>query len=472
MPTRSFTVRMDKCDCDIAADAMAAVFNTATDPQQYVAICEVRVAPQAINDDTTNVLGNQGIMALERITAASGGTELTALKYDTGASSLPSQIKCRQHPTSITISGGTLRRFGDVMSTPSVTQSVSFQAMIRAPGIVDANDHSGRTAEGQDIWHADGVSDTEPIVLREGEGIALVRRAWGVPQAMHLGLVVKVVSTGNIYRWFDGDFGTSDELDMANLSLMNESGSGIVLQVYVVTFPSLGESNIPRYRLVRTETVFQSNRTGESISLTKHDTSATITGVECYRGPMLLLAHANGEGAQVQYHDYQTTLAPTATQQKADTLRAWSGAGPYIRTTSAPNINWDMLSRGEPEVWPGDRRGVGAGLDFPILLRMGEGLAIIGGGNGAIETSEQAYLNVEFCGYVYTPNAVYPNENDVELNVVYGPNGNDYSGDFVVPAEADVKISVQYGADGTEFTGEYTGGGGGNTYSRGRVVNG
>jgi hypothetical protein len=403
--TKSFTVRMDKCDCDIAADAMAAVFNTAADLQQYIAICEVRVTPQAINDDATNILGNQGIVALERITAASGGVELSPIKYDTGASTLPSQIKARQHPTSVTINGGTLRRFGDVMSTPSVTQSVSFQAMIRAPGIIDANDHSGRTAESQDIWHADGDSNTEPIVLREGEGIALVRRAWGVPQAMHLGMVVKVVSTGRVYRWFDGEFGTSDLLDDASLSLMNESGSGIVLQVYVVTFPSLGESNIPKYRLVKTETVFQGGMVGKAVTLSKHDTAATITGVECYRGPMRLLAHANGEGAQVQYHDYQTAIAATAVQQKVDTLRAWSGAGPFIRTTSAPNMNWDMLSRGEPEVWPGDRRGVGAGLDLPIILRPGQGLAIVGGGNGAIETSEQAYLNVEFCGYVYTPAA-------------------------------------------------------------------
>jgi len=469
VPYRSFTVRMDKCDCDIAADAMAAVFNTAADLQQYVAICEVRVAPQAINDDATNVLGNQGVMSLERITAASGGVEKSPVKYDTGAASLPSQVKFRRHPDAVTISGGTLRRFGDMMSTPSVTQSVSFQAMIRAPGIIDANDHSGRTAESQDIWHADGHASTEPIVLREGEGIALVRRAWGVPQAMHLGLVVKVVSTGNVYRWLDGDFGTSDLLDMAALSLMNETGSGIVLRVYVVTFPSLGESNIPKYRLVKTETVFQDNFTGESVTLSKHDTAATITGVDCYRGPMRLLAHANGEGAHVKYHDYQTTIAAIAVQQKADTLRTWSGAGPYIRTTSAPNMNWDVLARGEPEVWPGDRRGVGAGLDLPIILRPGQGLAIVGGGNGAIETSEQAYLNVEFAGYVFTPTTGYPIEDDVRLGITYGDFEGEYEGILELPAEADVKLGVGYGADGTEFEGELTGGGGG--YSRGRVVN-
>lgn len=43
---------------------------------------------------------------------------------------------------------------------------------------------------------------------------------------------------------------------------------------------------------------------------------------------------------------------------------------------------------------------------------------------------------------------------------------------LAVPVIADVKIGVQYGQQGTELTGTYVGGGGGgNTYSRGRVVN-
>lgn len=109
-------------------------------------------------------------------------------------------------------------------------------------------------------------------------------------------------------------------------------------------------------------------------------------------------------------------------------------------------------------------------MDFPIILRPGQGLAVIGGGNGLIETSELAYMDIEICGYVYTANAVWPLEDDVQTGVNYGPNGADYSGDLVVPVVGDVKSGVGYGADGTEFTGTYTGGGG-NTYSRGRVVN-
>lgn len=469
MAVRSFTAFFEKVDADVAADALAAILNVSADKEKYVAICEVRVNPKAINDDTTNILGNQGILSMDRITAASGGSLLSPMKYDTAASNLPSQVQVRRMPTSVTLSGGTIRRFGDCVSTMTVAKAIPFQAMMRAPGVVDGNDHSGRSMEGQNIWHVDGISDTEPIVLREGEGFAIVKRAFGVPQAQRIGIVLRVVSTGNTYRWRDSDIGTPDLLGTPLLSVMNESGSGIVLQVEVVSMPDIGEENIPRYRIVRCEATRQEGM-GEAVTLGVHDTAASITEVEAYRGPMRIYAWPRGEGVQVDYFDYQTGLASIATQQKVGCFRQWLGAGPWMRTTSSPQMVWDVLSRAEPDVWPGDRRGVGGGLAFPLILRPGQGLAVMGGGNGLIETSEIAYLDIEICGYVYTPNAVYPAENDVDLNVLYGPNGNDYSGDLVQPAQADVKSGVGYGADGTEFTGTYVGGGGA-TYSRGRVVN-
>jgi hypothetical protein len=466
MATTSFTVAFPAADVDVAADAMAAVFNNSANPTTYVAVCEVRTTPLAINDDTTNILGNQGILSLDRISAASGGTELSPAKFDTNAGALPSTIKLRDKPTSVTLSGGTIRRFGDCISSFSITKAMPFRT-IRAPGVVDCNDHSGRTAEGRDIWRADGISDTEPIVLREGEGIAIVKRAWGIPQSMRLAITV-VIST-KTYHWSDSAFGTPMGLDSALVSLMNETGSGLIVYVYVASMPDMGEENIPRYRLVKCENVFDVI-SGTSVTPAVHDTASSVGDVSCYVGPMRIKPWAAGEGAQAKYHDYQSTPVTTAEMQKVDTIRIWGGAGPYIRTTSSPLINWDVLGRSEPEVWPGDRRGVGGGLDFPIVLRPGQGLAVIGGGNGVIETSEQAYLMLEMCGYVYTATAVYPIENDVRNGVDYGPTGTEYDGDLVLPAEADVKDGVFYGADGTEYEGEYTGGGGGGM-SRSRVVN-
>lgn len=71
---------------------------------------------------------------------------------------------------------------------------------------------------------------------------------------------------------------------------------------------------------------------------------------------------------------------------------------------------------------------------------------------------------------VNIPGGGYPPVGDVDSGVVFGPSGQ-YIGTLVQPVEADVKLGVDYGADGTEFEGTYEAGGGGNTYSRGRIVN-
>jgi len=419
MPTSSFTVAFPATDCDIAADAVAAVFNNAAAKTTYVAICEVRIVPQARNDDVSNITGNQGILGLERITAASGGTTATQIAFDTAASAL-SNVTVRVMPDSVTISGGTIRRFGDCVSTFTITKALPFRVGMRAPGVTDANDHSGRTSEGQDIWHADGAPATEPIVLRAGEGIALIKRAWGQPQGMHIRLVVRNTATGRVYTWDDsGLAGTPDELNKAIFSFMNESGSGLVLQVYVIMFPDLGEENQPRFRVVRCGAGFQDGFVGTSVTPSLHDTAGSVTDLAAYAGPMKVFAYARKCGAQVNYYDYQILPVTTAEQQKVDTFRQWLHAGTYtMKTTGSPVMLWDVLSRAEPELWPGDRRGTGSGVDMPIFLWPGEGLAVIGGGNGLIETSELAYIQIEMAGYVYTAPPVVGGSGGVSMSRV------------------------------------------------------
>ena len=102
----------------------------------------------------------------------------------------------------------------------------------------------------------------------------------------------------------------------------------------------------------------------------------------------------------------------------------------------------------------------------PIILRPGEAVALMCMGARATDFLLSGTIT-------YTPAAeVYPAVGDVDSGVQYGPTGTDYTGTLVQPAEADVESGVSYGAGGTEFTGTLVvGGGGGNTYSRGRVVN-
>jgi hypothetical protein len=395
---KSFTAVFPRCDSDIGADGMAAVFNNSI-KGKTVHITEIRTVPRAINPDTTNPLGNQGIASLDRISAASGGTELAPYKHDTSSADLPSQVKLLENPDSVTVAS-TLRRFGDCISSYTITKSISFQAMLRAPGICDVNDHSGRTGESHNIWHVDGDSDTEPLVLREGEGFAIVRREFGLPQALHFGVTIRNASTGATYKWSDEDVGSALEKGMASIALINGTGSGVVLQVMIVSFPDLGEENIPSYRIVRVAGSVDVQWPGHAETVVAHDTANDLSEVSARRGPMTLLPASAANGMQVDYHNYQNTPITTVMQQRADTFRRWLGAGPYITETGAVTLNADMLSRAEYEVWPGDRRGAGGNSDTEIILNPGQGIAVIGGGAGQIETSEQAYLDIEIAGYL------------------------------------------------------------------------
>lgn len=470
MSRKTFTASFPRCDSDVGADGMAAIFNNSADTEKTVHITEIRTMIRPINPDATNPLGNQGIISIDRITGVSGGEEVVATKHDTDAGDLPAQVKLYENPESVTISGTPFRRFGDCISSYTITKAISFQAMMRAPGICDANDHSGRTCEGHNVWHADGDTDTEPIVLNPGEGFCLTRREFGLPQAFHFGVTVRVVGTGRTYKYRDGDTGSSLEKGLASIALINGTGSGVVLQVMIVSLPDLGEENIPAYRIVRMANAqFDPNSPGTAVTPIAHDTANTLTEITAFRGPMRLLPSVSTNGVNVSYHDYQPIPATVAEQQRYDCFRRWLGSGPYISETGTVTLSADVLSRSEYEIWPGDRRGAISMCE--IVLRSGQGIAVVGGGFGLIETSEQAYLDIEICGYIESPDGsgVYPAANDVRDGVDYGPTGTEYDGDLILPAIGDVRLGTGYGADGTEYTGTLSGGGSG--VSRGRIVN-
>jgi len=470
MSRRSFTATFYRCDTDVNNDGIAALFNDSTDDTKVVHICEIRSMVRPINPDATNPLGNQGVISLDRISAVSGGAEMAPFARDTAAPALPLQVKMYQNPDSVTITD-TIRRFGDCISSYTITKSISFQAMMRAPGICDSNDHSGLTCEGHNIWHVDGVSNTEPLVLREGQGFCLTRREFGLPQAFYFGVTIRVVGTGRTYEYKESDVGSVLEKGMASIALINGVGSGVVLQVMIVSLPDLGEENIPSYHIVRVSGSSQDPyNPGDPGTIIAHDTANSMTELRAVRGGVRLLPASAVNGVPVNYHGYIALPLPVLDQQRLDCFRRFSGAGPYISEAGTVTMSADALSRSEYEIWPGDRRG--AISQCQLILHPGQGIAVLGGGGGLIETSEQAYLDIEMCGFIEEPDVsgTYPDPNNVRNGIDYGPTGAEYDGDLVLPITSDVKLGVGYGADGTELTGTYSAGGGSGV-SRGRVVN-
>lgn len=389
MPRKSFSLTAERVDPEPGFDGLAAIFNSApSGSNKVIAITDINAyRPSGMNSDVANLTGNQGIIAIERISAFSGGTLISAMKFDTNSNTLPAGVKLSTFPLSVT-SSGNIRRFGDAFSF-SILQTISWYASLRAPGPVDTNDHSGRTSEGHDIWHADGISATEPIVLREGEGIAAIKRAYGLPQAHHWSITIRVSGTGKSYKYTLRDTGSPYCLGDAIWSLFNESGSGVIIQVYIISMPDLGESNIPRYRLCRIAGITQG---GVAIQVAKHDTNDDIRYVSGYAGPFVA-DFADG-GLAINYLNYQGSPVPIASQQQIGIIRHFLGSNPTYTETGAPQFRF----YNETEIWPGERRQGNLENDS-LYLNPGEGLAIIAGGAGLIECSENAYINVEFRGY-------------------------------------------------------------------------
>ncbi len=112
----------------------------------------------ALNHQTGAVTGVMTALELRRITANSGGTTQTPVKHDTNSAALAAQILCT--------TGGT-----DTVT--DLFRRVLWSGDEPAVG-TGTNDEWECLPENGKLWDA-GYGDTnvEPIVLREGQGLAL-----------------------------------------------------------------------------------------------------------------------------------------------------------------------------------------------------------------------------------------------------------------------------------------------------------
>jgi hypothetical protein len=188
----------------------------------------------------------------------------------------------------------------------------------------------------------------------------------------------------------------------------------------------------------------------------------------------------SGEWQADYYQTHGTAYGPNAVLLQAWT-KAQIDAGTFSRSTRAQDFRAIGETSGMRTGTIDDDLLFSAKAGEGIIIKPGTGLGLVAGrdvasnGTQAIgNTSTFINFDIEAVILHYPPPAgsgTFPPVGDVDQGVLYGPNGNDFTGTLEQPIEADVKLGVQYGAGGTEFTGTYAGGGGGNTYSKSRVVN-
>lgn len=367
--------------------APLALFNP-TGSGLVVRVRRVDVLPLMEQSTTT-----PSVAEVYRITAHTGATDtVAATALDSANATLPAQVVCARAPASITTTGD---RLDSARSMPLANDT-------RAVGYTFAQLPLSRR-----LGRADAATaELQRIVLREGQGIAATMSSSnGLVWRGRVVVVVRNVSGGACYAY---GFAFCESMS-PRFSLLNGSGSGVVLEVVSVDYVETGTDVVPQIALEPIDGIGD----GEAVPIVPMDSTASAGTLIARRNCAILMRGAKA-GALISVPHMQWRAA------------AHMGVG----------VNVGNLD-GRLPFW---QRGAGPYMpELDLVLREGEGVAITYKNAGS--------LGRMLHGFTFTATGpVYPAVGDVRSGIDYGPNGTDYEGTLVV-------------------------GGGGNTYSRGRVVN-
>jgi hypothetical protein len=451
-------------------DGIAGVFfdRATTSPEDFVTVDMVRIRTRG-----GNYLGNVADLPeinLQRITGITGGEQLVPVKRDTTDADLPAQVLIRERPEGIGGAGAVFR-----------TQRLSFGLSGPAGGSQATRTFNGTGARAgaATVFSRRTSGDVlDSIILNEGQGIALAMPVVRLPMLLDYNITIRNTATNAAYI-LDFFCPTQRSNGQANWAILNGSGSGVTLAVDIVHLPISRRNDYltslanKQWRLA----VFEGRRTAAgSDVLTGQEPLGPVTpfdttklapaGVMVLDGPFLSRLAGERVGAPSDWWSTQATSI--ALQHRLGTIARRTAYIPEINATVAQPLGANF----ERHFMPGLRsRGY-----LPVKLQPGFGLAVLAGSEGAIAGDACQTYDVEFIWSYWAVDSsgggggTFPPVGDVDFGVQYGPNGTDFTGTLVQPVVGDVRTGVQYGAGGTEFTGTLAGGGG-NTYSKSRVVN-
>ena len=215
-----------------------------------------------------------GLIKFTRITAASVGLEaIDAFPYDTGNTALPSQVEALYMPTSVTKTANSELRRMAMQPMLNFTRALS--------ALVGRTYGDGRSGNDSSEVFSETDADTTGWILREGQGICLENQTTDLNpvNAFAINMVVNV--GGETWRysrvieprvWHN----TSGAL----FSLMNNTGSGVVVDVQRVQIREIGTDEVPQ---VYFEPLDYIDPAGENAELVAFDDSALPSGISCKR---------------------------------------------------------------------------------------------------------------------------------------------------------------------------------------------
>jgi hypothetical protein len=415
----TYYLRLNAVDVRPLEDALLAIQNTATDARAYFEVVSLRVSPAAptsAGPAGATMTNRSGSLFIYRISALSGGDAVTPIKFDTADSSLPSQVTVVTNPNSVTTTA-LFRRVNDAPAYSPLTANTQFSSRTYGGSMV-----THQKAHFADVWRGGESADVEPIIIRAGEGIALVQEQFGIPHSMIVAAVVTNTATGATYVCRSTDVGTDRTIGGALYAIMNGSGSGVTLAVRLMFLPMDGEATLtPPLRLCRMDGLALD---GDAVTPISPDTSKTAPStLKVTSGPMQI--RLPGEWQSDFYTTHGTaygTGAPNAAWLKANldaavfTRKTYTNLFPDVGIGAAIGMQSSTMN---------DCLMFEADSGFGIVIKPGQGLALVGGRTAVVGEIPLQGAASTFHNY------------DIEATIIYYPP----------PA------------------------GGGNTYSRSRVVN-
>ena len=377
--------------------AAMAVFNKPASGK-VVYVESMNVKPLATGQNATNVV------ILQRCSAASGGELLTFGKSDSGFADLPSQVEARTFPDSVTVVGSSaIRRLMLQARWHATAALATFVA--RATGASAAGFDSSEVASFTD-------AAVQPYVLREGEGLVLTNVNDHSHMGYALSFLLKDATNNRTYRvrdLIDPLGGSASHI----FSLLNGSGSGIVLEVHRIQLRETGSYEVPIGTWELIEALDDDAEALPPSTVLPHDSTLPLnSGV---------LVKANTRAVKAGFRSGGLITLPVF--HRAQLTEPPFGAGVTgLQLGRRGKFAKDFVANGETK----------------LALREGCGLAL----------------------FMRNSSSLFVHEAQITFTVA-----------DVIPAVGDVRTGTVYGND-QELTGTLSpGGGGGNTYSRARVVN-
>ena len=413
MAQQTFTWRAAGISSEPLADGMCAIVNNSTGTIQ---IKRIEVSRPSASVGTTLTGGAaSGTWSIYRVSAVSGGDEVTPDKHDTNASDLPTEVTFRANPEVVT-TGALFRSMRDNYYSP--TGGTALFGGLAANTVALSRDKSRvRTGAKLQATHDGTVNG---ILLAEGEGIAeVMTEQVAYARSMMVHVVFRVESANSTFSVFmPYQCETPGCAGKALWSLFNDTGSGVSIRVLSVDAFETGSTAVqqtPALRLIRLGQIAPGSmnlHAAPADELLAHDTNNTLPAtVRLWKGPFRCYGYGQNAGGTTTWYTTPPALAAdVALQQNASALRVRLGLTPRFDagvSTVGPCVT-------DPaDVWT-SQGDIGA-----IVLPPGQGIALCDGNAGVAYWSALSLWTARIL-MTYIPPAAAPSGSGVSRSRILG----------------------------------------------------